>query len=191
MAKATRIQTEDQRVKVNSLDPNADFLINKLESSDNSIAIVANSCNDKIDLTAQGGFTEKWIKSTVVFGDFSTAGTVIRITPTEFDDLPAGTFLLAYKIKHSIKFEGGTISAADLGISIKGSAPTDLPDTLDVNGIVSNTNYIALANTYSTNNNMDHAVVDDLFLVMNTTGDNLDQLTAGVAEIWIKTVTLI
>jgi hypothetical protein len=195
MAKGALPTTKNNKVAVNSSDSNPDFLINKLTSLDGSVDISVGSCNCEIDLTVvgSGGFSEQNIKTTVVYGDFSTASTTNRISPVEFNGLPAGSSLVFYKIKHSESFTGGSVSASTLGINMRGGAPNDLTDNLDVFQSVGEFNLLDKGNDFGNTNlkTLSHDNTSDLYLTLSTTGDDIDQLTGGSADVWIKIITFI
>ncbi len=195
MAEGAIPVARNNKVAVNSSDSNPNYLSNKLTSSDGSVDISVGSCNCEVDLTVTGagGFVDQTIKTTVTFADFSDNSTAFRFSPTEFNDLPAGLFLVYYKIKHSESFTGGLVTATTLGVSIRGSAPSDLPDDLDVFQSPGEFNLIALGNNAGTANTKtsSHDNTSNLYLVLKTTGDNIDQLTSGSADVWIKIITLI
>ena len=182
-------QTQDQRAKVNPNDPSAGFLEDKLESSDGSITVAANKCNDKVDLIANGsgGFVESTIKLTVLFSDFTAAASIEYIIPPEFANLPAGTTLVFAKIKHSIAFVGGSVSA--IGITIEQTGST-LTHGATVFAAPSDNRSISYANNYQGDANLSHTGTDDLYIQLQTSGDNVNNLTQGSCDIWVVLKTL-
>ena len=90
---------KNDQVKVNSSDPAAGFLEDKLESSDNSVTIETDSCNCKIDLrAAPGGYSQNVLYASLDYTDFNQASSNIVINPTSLSSQPAGTCITFFKM---------------------------------------------------------------------------------------------
>jgi hypothetical protein len=185
MAKAGLPTTKNDSVRAGSTDKSAGFLIDKLESSDGSVTITESSCGCTVDLTAGGAFAEEWIKVTVDYTDFSAASNFVKISPPELTGLSAGTVVQFAKLKHSVSFVGGSTSSASLSVGI-GTSTTAGTDVFTAPG-----NKIGRQQSISFSQLMDQTATDDIVIGLLIAGDTCDNLTAGVAEVWIKTATLL
>lgn len=186
MAEGAIPTTKNDRVRVDENDPSADYLANKLISSDGSVDLSVSSCGCELDLSVNGGYSEKWIKTTVTYEDYNTASFNVDFTPTEFTDLPAGTTPLYYKIKHSESFTGGAVASADLRIKITGFTQTNVDILRAVGDEVGASGQLTLATTV-----MDNASPSDIVLRLECTGATCNNLTQGVCDVWIKVATLL
>jgi len=186
MAQGAVQTTKNDKVKVNANDT-ADFLDQKIVSSDGSITITTSSCNCSLDLSATpGGITEQWIKATISYTDFNSAAATVDFTPTEFTNLDAGFMLVAWKIKHSTAWTGGTSSNTKLALGWGNL----INSNLSVFSAPTNT-YGQIGSPIPSGTVIpNHASDSSVKLRLTTTGDTCDNLTAGVADVWIKIAIL-
>ena len=187
MAEGAIPVTKNNKVAVNSVDPAPGFLVDKLDSPDGSVTIEADSCNCKVNLTTNGpgGFTEKWIKTTVDYTDFNTASTTVDIVPGDFSGLGAGAFYSGYKIKHRTSFSGGGVFSATMQILF---TPSVSSSSIDVTTAVSDTNDVS--GTVPSSSGTDQASTNDVTVRLFMIGDTGDNLATGEADLWIKVTDL-
>lgn len=184
MASGAIPSTKNDQVRASPSDNSAGFLEDKIISSDGSVDITTDSCGCAVDLSVigVGGFSETWIKAAMTFADFNTASASVDFTPTEFTDIAAGSIYLAYKIKHSVSFTGGSVASANIRVD-----PLDSQDVF----IAPSPTVGRYGNAPDGVNIQSHSATFDLPVTLVVTGDTCDNLTAGEVEIWIKIATLL
>lgn len=140
---------------------------------------VANSVNAASYLVAGVAAVPTWTKYTVPYSAFSVAANTNAIT---LFTLPAGGFILGVKIKHSTAFSGGGLTAYTISVGITGN-DTKFASPFDVFQAVSGTAFQATQNFDSE----DHDNPTTINIVATSTGDTLDNVTAGSVDVWVLT----
>lgn len=119
-------------------------------------------------------------KYTIGYADIAAAAT----TDTEtILALPQNTVIEMLVIKASEAFAGGSISALTMDIGDATDAD-ELAASFDLVAAVSATNFQIISAPYV------QFTTTNIIASFTATGDNLDQLTAGSVDIWIKTKAL-
>jgi hypothetical protein len=136
----------------------------------NSLQILSNK------ITA-GDRTPYWRKYTKVFTDFATAATTNSI---DLFSLPAGAVILAVKLKHSVPFTGGALSAYTISVGITGTLAKYLA-AQNVFAAVSPTNY----GLGATIGGESHTASTPIKATATSTGGNLSVATAGIVDVWV------
>lgn len=125
-----------------------------------------------------GGVTvPEWQKLSVVHTQFQTAGLTQNIS---LYSLPAGGLIHGVKLKQSIAFAGVGITGYFLSLGFVG-ALDDLLIEYSVTPAVAN-DVFAISQTFDSRN---HGAAVDVRIAARSTGANLDQSTAGAADIWL------
>lgn len=118
-----------------------------------------------------------WFRFSVTHLDFQAAALVQDISLTS---LAAGGFVHGVKLKQSIAFAGTGITSYSLALGFVG-ALDDLLIDYPVNVAPANDTF-AIAATFDSRN---HAAAVDIRIRATAVGANLDQSTAGAADIWL------
>lgn len=118
-----------------------------------------------------------WQKFSVSHLDFQTAGLTQNIS---LYSLPAGGLIHGVKLKTSEAFAGAGITDYFLSLGFVG-ALDDLMIEYSVIPAVANDTF-AIAQTFDSRN---HGAAVDVRIAARAVGANLDQSTAGEADIWL------
>jgi hypothetical protein len=118
-----------------------------------------------------------WTKLSVVHAQFQVAGLTQNIS---LFSLPAGGLIHGVKLKTSEAFAGVGITGYFLSIGFVG-ALDDLLIEYSVTPAVANDTF-AIAQTFDSR---DHGAAVDVRIAARSTGANLNQSTAGAADIWL------
>lgn len=144
---------------------------------------------DSLDVTV-------WTEDNVTLEDFAATSTLLSKYTVDYSDiaaaattdtetlvsLPQKTIIEYIVIKHSTAFAGGSVSA--LTVDVGDSADADrFISAFDVMQTVGE----AASETVSVIYIGAFASATNIILTATATGDNLDQLTAGSVDVWIKT----
>lgn len=119
----------------------------------------------------------KWRKYTVGFADFAAAALENDI---ELLSLPARGIIHAVKIKHSEAFAGGSINGYTIEVGIVGTLDK-YAGAFDVFQAVGDTVF----QVTSVVDGEDHGSATSIRAEARSIADNLDQATAGSADIWV------
>jgi len=121
-------------------------------------------------------------KYTISYSDIAAAAP----TDTEtFLSLPQNTVIEYIVVKHSTAFAGGSISSLLMDIG-DGTDADELLAAYDVMATVDDTANEVVSTVYIGS----FASTTDIIASFTAVGDNLDQLTAGSVDIWVKTKAL-
>lgn len=112
----------------------------------------------------------------VALGGATTAGNGVVFTLNPF------SVVEAVLIKHSAAFTGSGITGVTVSLGVTGDA-TKYTSAFDINQAAAGTTYQVSSVTAAAN---DIAAGEDVRIFVNSVGANLNQLTAGQFEIWIK-----
>ena len=125
-----------------------------------------------------GGPVARWRKYTAAFGDFAVADTTGAAT---LFSLPAGGVIEYARIKHSTQFAGTGITAlvASVGVAGETDKYSQEFDLLQATG----DNVEVLDFLPGTEG---HAAAANILLTLTATGADLDQLSAGNVDVWVK-----
>ena len=118
-----------------------------------------------------------WQKLSVVHTQFQTGGLTQNIS---LYALPAGGLIHGVKLKPSVAFAGAGITGYFLSIGFIG-ALDDLLIEYPVTAAVANDTF-AISQTFDSRN---HGAAVDVRIAARSTGANLNQSTAGAADIWL------
>jgi hypothetical protein len=122
-------------------------------------------------------------KYTIPYTSFSTAGNTNSLTLVT---LPAGSIVTGCKIKHSTAFIGGSLSNYQIEVGVSGTLAAVAP-LFNVHAAVSSTNYQSTISYLPT----DNVATTALLVTAVSTGDTLNNATAGSVDIWIQSSQLI
>ena len=144
--------------------------------STNTTNISTNSTNIS---TLQTQITQApvWTKVTKAYSDLSTAATTNDI---ELLSLAAGDVIHGVVIRHTTAFSGGSISAYDVSVGITGSANKY---SLDFDVFQATGDQVF--ESAQTLGPEDFGSATSIRLFATSTGDNLDQATAGSVDVYI------
>lgn len=144
------------------------------------------------DFPTQAQF-EDWLdsvalptKTTKDFTDFQPNATATN-TISLFSGV-AGSSPLFVKVKHSTSFAGGTTSAASIEVQDSNGSP--LISGIDVFAAVSATAG-GYANNYFKFAIPDQLIASDYLLRLFIVGDIIDNLVAGVVDVWVMELPLV
>lgn len=118
-----------------------------------------------------------WTKYSFSYTDFSTAATTNEV---ELVELAAKETLEVVIAKSTTAFSGGSVSAVTLDCGITGELDRYF-GPYDLFAAVGNTNFENVAQ-----NNEVYFTTQSVKLRMTSTGDDLDALTAGAFDVWVK-----
>lgn len=119
----------------------------------------------------------RWVKATRTYAQLAAAATTNDV---EVYSLPAGGVIHAVKIKHSVAFSGGSISAYTVSVGITGNL-TKYASAFNVFQAVADTTF-QLSSSFGSE---DHGAATSIRLAATATGDDLDQATQGSVDVWI------
>lgn len=119
----------------------------------------------------------RWKKFTVGFAALAAAALTNDI---EVYSLAAGEVIHGVKIKHSAAFSGGTLASYTVSVGIVGNL-VKYASAFDVFQATSNTTF-QLSNSFGSEN---HGAATSIRLAAVSTGDNLNQASAGSVDVWI------
>jgi streptogramin lyase len=152
-----------------------DFLgMTLLEEAQSDKEITVNAA--LVALDAQAALTPFWVKQTIGHAALSAAAIGNSV---ELFSLRAGGVIHAVKVKHSAAFTGGGISAYTLSVGVIGDLDRYSP-AFDVFQAPGNT----VQQVSGIIGTEDHGAAVSIRLAAISTGDNLDQATAGSVEVW-------
>jgi hypothetical protein len=154
------VSTDDLKTRVDSLD-------GALDSAESDIATI----NSQI-----GSQLPKWNKFTINYLDIAAAATTNTLVALT---LPAAGVIHNIVLKHNAAFTGGSVSALTVDLGISGDTGRYIND-YDIFIASSDTLFEALSLVEVFN----FGATQDIDLVFNSTGDNLDQLTAGSLDVF-------
>lgn len=140
------------------------------------MATVAYSTNGRT-VVVGGVDIPAWVKYTVAYSQFSTAALVNSITLLT---LPAGGVIHGVKIKHSVAFGGGAISAYTLSVGIVGELEK-YASAWDVFQAAVST-YFQMSNVLGSE---DHANTAAIKITATAVGANLSAATGGSVDVWV------
>lgn len=123
-----------------------------------------------------------WKKFTVAFDDFTDVANSQSVT---LSVIPAKTLINGIIIKHSTAFSGGTSTAYTLSVGTVAD-PNKFTSNFDVFQATGDTVFL-----YATNSAFESFGTWNLVVTATSVGDTLNNVTAGSAEIWTLTSTLI
>lgn len=118
-----------------------------------------------------------WQKFSVVHTDFQVAGLTQNIS---LFSLPAAGLIHGVKLKNTVAFAGTGITGYFLSLGFVG-ALDDLLIEFSVTPAPANDSF-AISQTFDSRN---HGAAVDVRIAARATGANLDQSTAGAADIWL------
>lgn len=125
----------------------------------------------------------QWHRKTITTADLDAAGTSDTVDVSTDDDgaeLPDGSYVLGAGVKVRTPFSGGSVSALTVSLGDSGD-PDELLTASDVYG-ASSGDWLETGGAYTPwTRESDYAVI----ATFASTGDNVDQLTAGEIEVWI------
>jgi hypothetical protein len=124
-----------------------------------------------------------WRKYTLTYAQFALANTVNTI---ELFSLPAGHMIDAVKIKHSVKFLGGAISAYVIQVGITGTLgkySTNFDVFQNVADAARKTTQVAVASLADES----PSAATSIKVTATSTGANLNAATQGQVDIWVRT----
>jgi hypothetical protein len=124
-----------------------------------------------------GDRTPYWRKYTKLYTDFATAATTNSI---DLFSLPAGGTILAVKLKHSVPFAGGALSAYTISLGITGTLAKYLA--------AQNVFQAVGATVYGLNNTIggeSHTAATPIKATATSTGANLSVATGGSVDVWV------
>ena len=125
--------------------------------------------------------TPLWVKvGTLTYADFSTAGTS---QAANLFQLPAGAMIHATRIKHSVAFAGGAISAYTVAVGISGTA-NKYAAAFNVHQAVGNTAF--QDSTPSALGAETLASATQIIATATSTGANTNAATAGSVDVWCQ-----
>ena len=127
-----------------------------------------------------GLLVPRWKKMTAV--EFDDIAVAALTTDVALFTLPAGGVIEAVKIKASTAFSGGAVSSLLASVGITGNL-TKYSVPFDLMAAVSDTNF-GLWNEFAGETH--DAAGTSIRFSVEAIGANLDQLTAGVVDIWVK-----
>lgn len=151
---------------------NGEFIKNEEEHWNDMRAVL-------IALEAGGGL---WTKQSFAFGLFATAGLTLDV---EAFSLPARGMIDQVIVKSSIAFVGAGITALTAAVGIGGELDRYL-SLHDLLAGVSGTNFLHAVS----NEVRDFGAAESIRLQLTATDANLDQLTAGAVDVYIRSTTL-
>jgi hypothetical protein len=135
--------------------------------------ITGNTNNDPTQVTN----VPTWLKFTIPYTTFATAA--LTNSPTLFT-LPIAGIIHAVKIKHSVAFTGGAISAYTIKLGITGNT-AKYASAYNVFQAVSGTNF----QLTSTMGSESHTATTAILATATSVGANLNAATAGSCDIWV------
>lgn len=156
----------DLTTYVEGLKPRADLIV-----ADQLLIV-----GDTIGLAAHVPF---WRKFNKVFGDFSTAGTTSA--DVTLVSIGAGGVVEAIKVITKTAFVGGSVSACNLSVGFSSSDPDDYINDQSVFTVTT-----ATGGEYSTVDFLAENASTAIICQLKTVSANIDQLTAGSVDVWIK-----
>ena len=178
---------QNDRVKAGPSDRTAGTLIDKVISSDGSVGIELSSCGCEIDLSTStlANFGESWIYASMEYTVFDTPLALSIITPPEWANIPAGSTVIAYKLKHSAAFTGGNLGSVTVALHFGGVTFAGL----DVFPAPTPTNGIS-GSIPDGSGILNHSSTDEISISMVSVGANINQLATGTLDCWVKIATL-
>jgi hypothetical protein len=118
-----------------------------------------------------------WEKFSFGYADFSAAATTFEL---ELVELAAKETLEVVIVKSTTAFSGGSVSAVTLECGISGQTDRYF-GPYDLFATVSNTNFQNVSQS-----NEVYFTTQSVVLKMTSVGDDLDALTAGAFDVWVK-----
>ena len=142
-----------------------------------NFSVVAAANANTANSAANAGNFPVWVKTTIPYTSFSTAGTTNSITLLS---LVAAGVIHGVKIKHSTAFAGTGITAMTASVGVSGTL-NKYASAFDVFSAVSNTNF-QLSNVVGSENN---GAATTILITGTSTGGNLNALTQGSVDVWV------
>lgn len=148
--------------------------------SDGQVLTADSSASEGVAWQDSDNSAPRWRRYTVGHADLAALGASTT-GDLELFQLPAGGVIEMAKIKHSTPFAGGSVSALDVSVGVSGELDK-YSSTFDVFQSTGSTTY---ALDFLPGGE-DHGSATSIRLAATAAGDDLDQLTAGALEVWVR-----